>query len=176
MQVLPQFVCYCDQDWYASVLRRCRVDGSDLQPPFRCPLDVLLNPASLDAAGLPYRAATYLADPRAPPAARAEERVVMHGDAAWVEFMRARGAGGGGGWVAAGATAEEVRVGLRGLEGVGVLRVQGLRPGGFGGWSRGGENAAFDRMFEAAVGRDAAWCCSCDPTPKIYMNYSGMLQ
>lgn len=164
VQVLPHFVCYCDQDWYASVLRRCRVDGSDLQAPFRCPLDVLLNPASLDAAGLPYRVAAYLVDPRAPAVARGEERVVMHGDAAWVEFMSAHGTGGGG-WVTAGVTGEEVRAQLGRLQGVGVLRVEGLRPGGFGGWSRSGESAAFDRAFAAAVGQDASWCCSCDSSP-----------
>ena len=165
VQVLPRFVCYCDQDWYASVLRRCRVDGSDLQPPFACPLDTLLNPGALDTAGLPYRMAAYLQDPRTPAAVmQSEERVQMHGDRAWVAAARRRG-GDGGGWVATGETAEELRQGLREMEGVSVLRVEGLRPGGFGGWAAAGGNEAFDRAWGVAVGKDsdAAWCCSCVP-------------
>ena len=80
VQVLPRFVCYCDQDWYASILSSCRMDGSDLSLPFVCPLDMLLNPALLDASGLPpYRMESFLSDPRTPPhVAQSQERVTVY--------------------------------------------------------------------------------------------------
>lgn len=80
MQVLPRFVCYCDQDWYASILTECRMDGSDLPLPFTCPLDMLLNPGLLDKAALPpYRMESYLSDPRTPPrVSQSQERVSVY--------------------------------------------------------------------------------------------------
>eukprot|EP00892_Ulva_mutabilis_P012572 jgi/Ulvmu1/9688/UM055_0026.1 len=158
--VLPRFLCYCDQDWYASVLKGCRVDGSDLAQPFVCPLDVLLNPGALDAARLPYRMESYLRDPRTPAAVvQSEERVHMHAGGAWVEAARRRGTGGGG-VVAVGASGEVVRDALVDVEGVHVLRVEGLRPGGFGGWAAADANAEFDREWMRALGDEAKWCCS----------------
>lgn len=80
MQVLPRFICYCDQDWYASILTKCRMDGSDLSLPFVCPLDMLLDPANLDKSGLPpYRMQSYLSDPRTPKrVAQSQERVTVY--------------------------------------------------------------------------------------------------
>lgn len=163
VQVLPRFVCYCDQDWYASVLQRCRVDGSDLALPFVCPLDILLNPGSLDASQLPYRMESYLHDARtAAGVVQSEERVQMHADDSWVERVRRRGTGGGG-VLRVGASAEEAKEALVELEGVHVLRVEGLRPGGFGGWRAEGENVAFDQEFALAIGDEAKWCCTYGP-------------
>lgn len=163
VQVLPRFVCYCDQDWYASVLKRCRVDGSDLALPFVCPLDVFLNPGALDVGQLPYRMESYLHDPRTAAAVvQSQERVQMHSERAWVERARLRSTGGGG-VVAVGATAEEAREALGHMEGVSVLNVEGLRPGGFGGWLAMEDNAVFDREFAQAVGDEAKWCCTCGP-------------
>lgn len=48
---------------YASVLRRCAMDGSDLRPPFDCPTGTFLSPAALEAALL-HRLPGFLEDPR----------------------------------------------------------------------------------------------------------------
>jgi hypothetical protein len=164
-QVLPRFVCYCDQDWYASVLTACRMDGSDLALPFTCPLDVLLNPDALERSGVgAFRMAAYLADARTPARiTQSEERVTVLRSRAAASRAHTR-RNGAGAAIAAGATAAELQAALHDLHAVHVLRLEGLQPGVFGGWrGEGGatENSRLDREFTAAVGDDAKWCCRC---------------
>lgn len=163
LQVLPTWVCYCDQDWYASVLTKCRVDGSDLELPFECPLDTALNPGNLDSSPLPYRMASFLSDPRTPPRVhRSQEEVVIDADAAWVARQRSRAADVGG-FAVAGAEAGELQESLRWLRSVHVLRFWALRPGSFGGFGTVAEDDKFDKAFAAAMGQEAKWCCRCCP-------------
>ena len=154
-------VCYCDQDWYASILPRCRVDGSDLTLPFTCPLDVLLNPENLDSSPLQYRMTSYLSDPRTPAKVKhSQEAVVMDANAAWAQW-RAERTNGGGGFLAAAQDAPHVRDDLRNMRMVHVLNFEGLRPGAFGGFGSREEDANFDALFENVVRREAKWCCRC---------------
>ena len=61
--VFPRWVCWCDQDWYASVLEKCRMGSSDLATPFACPSDVYFMTSTLDQK-LDYRVAAFLDSPR----------------------------------------------------------------------------------------------------------------
>jgi hypothetical protein len=61
--------------------------------------------------------------------------------------------------VEAGLQSDEIARALSGMEEVSVLRVEGLRPGVFGGFGTDAENADFDAIFAKAVGKDAKWCC-----------------
>jgi arabinosyltransferase len=161
MQVLPTLICYCDQDWYASVLKKCRVDGSDLELPFECPLDIALNPGDLDLSPLPYRMTSFLSDPRIPAHLRhSREEVIMDTDTRWIELQH-RNSADVRGFVVAGAEAEDLRDSLRGSDSVHVLQFRGLRPGAFGGFGTLAEDAAFDKAFAAALGKEAKWCCRC---------------
>jgi hypothetical protein len=161
LQVIPHMVCFCDQDWYASILPRCRVDGSDLTLPFICPLDVLLNPAHLDASALPYRMASYLTDPQTPAKVKlSQEPVVMDTDAAWARFSAAH-SNGAGAFLAAGQQAPAIVDALGDMQKVHVLNFEGLRPGAFGGFGSVVEDSRFDKVFAGIVGQDAKWCCRC---------------
>ena len=161
LQVLPPLVCYCDQDWYASILTSCRMDGSDLALPFECPLDTILNPGNLDASPLRYRMQSYLADARTPGRVkRSQEAVAIDANEAWVAFQQ-RHSVGAGGFVAAGADAACLRAALAEAEAAHVLNFRGLRPGSFASFGSATEDNAFDQAFAAAVGDEARWCCRC---------------
>lgn len=161
VQVIPRLVCYCDQDWYASILPHCRVDGSDLTKPFLCPMDILFNPGHLDSSPLPYRMEPFLTDIRTPFNIRkSQEAVVMDSNADWVQFRRQHN-NGAGGYVAMGVTAAGLREGLAGLERVHVLRFEGLRPAAFAGFGDAMQNTHFDKVFSDVVQDDAKWCCRC---------------
>jgi hypothetical protein len=152
-------VCFCDQDWYASILPNCRVDGSDLTMPFNCPIDVLLNPGNLDASPLPYRMASYLSDIRTPSKFKtSQEPVVMDTSHAWIHFRRNRNDGAGS-YVATGQWATDIAQDLQGMQMVHVLNFEGLRPGAFGGFDTLEESSQFDRIFAAIIGQEAQWCC-----------------
>ena len=62
--VMPDWQCWCDQDWYASVLADCRMASSDLETPFRCPTDVYFHSGKLDQALVHFRMASFLSNPR----------------------------------------------------------------------------------------------------------------
>ena len=61
---MPDWQCWCDQDWYASVLADCRMASSDLETPFRCPTDVFFHSGKLDEALVHFRMASFLSNPR----------------------------------------------------------------------------------------------------------------
>ena len=61
---MPDWQCWCDQDWYASVLADCRMASSDLETPFRCPTDVFFHSGKLDEALVHFRPASFLSNPR----------------------------------------------------------------------------------------------------------------
>ena len=64
--VVPPMMCYCDR--YYNVIAggdspekaSCRAPGSDLVLPFVCPMDYLIDPGSLDKAGLRWRSHAFL--------------------------------------------------------------------------------------------------------------------
>jgi hypothetical protein len=62
--VMPEWQCWCDQDWYASVLADCRMASSDLETPFRCPTDVFFHSTRLDETLVHFRPASFLSSPR----------------------------------------------------------------------------------------------------------------
>ena len=80
---MPEWQCWCDQDWYASVLTDCRMASSDLETPFRCPTDVYLHSAKLDETLVHFRPASFLASPRvSPQPSKYTTDDVMHRNAA----------------------------------------------------------------------------------------------
>ena len=161
LQVLPRMTCWCDQDWYASVLPHCRVDGSDLQLPFTCPLDTLLNPQNLDQSPWQYRMAPFLTDSRLPDRIRfSSEAVVMDPSSKWAEYRQAHSAGAGA-VITSGQRVAAMQQALDSVHKVHVLRFSGLRPGAFHGFDSMAENERFDRTFTTVVGQDAQWCCRC---------------
>lgn len=46
--IIPEFTCYCDQDYYANVLANCTVLGTDTQLPYACPADLFFIPDFLE--------------------------------------------------------------------------------------------------------------------------------
>lgn len=64
--IVPSMVCFCDR--YYNVIAggdspekaSCRAPGSDLELPFVCPLDYVLDPAALDRAGVRWHSHAFL--------------------------------------------------------------------------------------------------------------------
>lgn len=46
--IIPEFTCYCDQDYYTTVLGNCTVLGTDMHIPYACPVDLFLVPDFLE--------------------------------------------------------------------------------------------------------------------------------
>jgi len=69
--VFPQFACLCDRSEWPDVMPTCRLENSDLEFPFRCPLNFLLNVHFMQGIenglqgrrGLPYREHSFLTHP-----------------------------------------------------------------------------------------------------------------
>lgn len=92
--VFPRFGCLCDRSEWPDVMPTCRLENSDLEFPFDCPLNFLLNVHFMQGIetgdgvrhGVPYREHSFLTNPRLSPAVRDSQ---VH-----VAFARSGGATG----------------------------------------------------------------------------------
>ena len=70
--VFPRFGCLCDRSEWPDIMPTCRLENSDLEFPFDCPLNFLINVhfmQGVEAAngkypGVPYREHSFLTNPR----------------------------------------------------------------------------------------------------------------
>lgn len=70
--VFPHFGCLCDRSEWPDIMPTCRLENSDLEFPFRCPLNFLLNVHFMQGVeagdgqrhGVPYKEHTFLDNPR----------------------------------------------------------------------------------------------------------------
>ena len=77
--VFPRFGCLCDRSEWPDIMPTCRLENSDLEFPFRCPLNFLLNvhfmqgvelPDARGRQGVPYREHSFLSNKRLSPSIR----------------------------------------------------------------------------------------------------------
>ena len=76
--VFPRFGCLCDRSEWPDIMPTCRLENSDLQFPFDCPLNFLLNVHFMQGVeapsgrypGVPYREHSFLVNPRLTPVLR----------------------------------------------------------------------------------------------------------
>jgi len=70
--VFPMFECMCDRSEWPDVVPTCRLENSDLEFPFGCPLNFLINVHFMQGIengvrgkrGVPYREHSFLSNPR----------------------------------------------------------------------------------------------------------------
>ena len=70
--VFPEFECMCDRSEWPDVMPSCRLENSDLEFPFKCPLNFLINVHFMQGIengnngrrGVPYREHSFLSNPR----------------------------------------------------------------------------------------------------------------
>ena len=73
--VFPRFGCLCDRSEWPDIMPTCRLENSDLEFPFDCPLNFLLNVHFMQGVeapvgsypGVPYREHSYLTNTRLSP-------------------------------------------------------------------------------------------------------------
>ena len=76
--VFPRFGCLCDRSEWPDIMPTCRLENSDLEFPFDCPLNFLLNVHFMQGIengdgvrhGVPYREHSFLHNERLAPAIR----------------------------------------------------------------------------------------------------------
>ena len=76
--VFPRFGCLCDRSEWPDIMPTCRLENSDLEFPFGCPLNFLLNVHFMQGVeqgdghrhGVPYREHSYLTNSRLSPRIR----------------------------------------------------------------------------------------------------------
>lgn len=76
--VFPMFECMCDRSEWPDVVPTCRLENSDLEFPFGCPLNFLINVHFMQGIengargrrGVPYREHSFLSNPRLAPRLR----------------------------------------------------------------------------------------------------------
>lgn len=83
--VFPRFGCLCDRSEWPDVMPTCRLENSDLEFPFTCPLNFLLNVHFMQGVeagngqyrGVPYREHSFLTNPRLSPIIRDSNATVV---------------------------------------------------------------------------------------------------
>ena len=86
--VFPKLGCLCDRSEWPDIMPTCRLENSDLEFPFGCPLNFLLNvhfmqgvelPDRYGRHGVPYREHSFLTNPRLAPSIRDSNVTVAFG-------------------------------------------------------------------------------------------------
>ena len=84
--VIPKLGCLCDRSEWPDIMPTCRLENSDLEFPFGCPLNFLLNvhfmqgvelPDQYGRHGVPYREHSFLTNPRLSPSIRDSNLTVV---------------------------------------------------------------------------------------------------
>jgi hypothetical protein len=158
-----QLVCYCDYEQVATVLQTCTTVGGDLQLPFDCPTDHLMDPGGMEAVGLDYRLPRFFSNPLAAPllSKQVGVQVLARGASPASELSEAGDpAPSNRGALGVGMKAEEVVSALQPLAAAPLLVLRGLVPHTFGGFASEAENARFDEVFWKVAPAYPGWCCS----------------
>eukprot|EP00899_Mesostigma_viride_P021688 jgi/Mesvir1/29520/Mv07018-RA.1 len=88
--IMPRTSCHCSRDCpRCQVLPACRIMGSDVRPPFQCPLDELFDIAHLVSLNVSFRESSFLENWRTPEDVRTSRVVLMTRPAATLGEMRA---------------------------------------------------------------------------------------
>eukprot|EP00850_Spirogloea_muscicola_P015991 SM000127S26607 [mRNA] locus=s127:25293:28790:+ [translate_table: standard] len=151
--ILPRVTCFCDR-WWDSLTAPCRAPGADVEPPFDCPIDYLLDPGVWNSHPLwySYRVHTFLDHPKVPAAikdSRMEVEVVIPKESPGLSSnSRAL--------LRHNATSIEVLAALSHLKNVRVLHITNVIDA-FCRFDTEVENARFDWSVLNYFSQD--WCC-----------------
>eukprot|EP00898_Chlorokybus_atmophyticus_P003634 jgi/Chlat1/4271/Chrsp29S04552 len=161
--IIPKLRCYCDTHW-TIVTPECRMGYSDLELPFTCPLDHLLDTSRLFNIKIPFRETGFLDNPRSKAVKESMRFIEVastpahldggqeKGNVQWPRIMNDVQA------------AEFVKT--AGLDDARVLQF-GSMNNAFCGFEDNQIDATYkDRMRQLFSG--SWWCCEQDPTVKEY--------
>ena len=188
--ILPRLQCVCDRSEAPSILEGCVYEGSDLAPPFTCPLTHIFDiaafqrirpppsPAAADPSARPaaaprgarvdFRESSFLANPLTPSGVAASRRTVRVARSA-EEGRRLRAEG-----------EAAIREGTSDAQAVADLRAHAETPllhlesaeGVFGGWRSRGMRDDFEEMIGRSSLLLGSWCCSSWYKPSGSFDYA----
>ena len=173
--IMPRFMCLCDRDEHPDNLPECKFGGSDLELPFRCPMDYVVNTMKWDKQ-IEFKESTFLDHPRIAPDVAGSVHTVLfanherwriperHDDATWT-WRLAKGPPAGGGHlrttrIRAEAIDARAVERLQGLRGHRVLKLSGIGPSfPFCAWALDPDRAQLKALLQELV-LENTWCCS----------------
>lgn len=159
--VLPEFFCWCGQDFNGDVLNTCQTTGSDMALPFHCPADHMLDVQDIITKyDHMFRFSGFLQNPQVPPKVLNHvARVRFHFNASVAEEAQGLAIDHSL-HLPLGSTDEEFRAALEaaGLLQQRLIKMEGAVPGMFSHWQRPEDAARFDQVFEDISNN--MWCCS----------------